>query len=379
MMPRTGNSRPFVFIHLWKTGGTSLHSFFRAVLPGYQLVEAGARTRAGGWLHGSPHIGGHFLWEQVDDLTFGRATTAVVLRDPVERTLSQFAFNRRHGGDFAHHLKVQSSLESALRRVIDRGANEQLCLLSNLQTGVLAGPARGSADPRERLGAAKEHLARVTHVGLTERLAEFGATVAAGVGRMQAPVVPFENRTGERPTGQDLSPETRTLLLEANRLDQELYHFAAGRPHVAGGASIAGDHPKPQAGGSAINSYGNGSCRFESVAAEISPDGLIIRSRLHAVEAGHYNAGFLLVDALGVALCGTNTAALGADLQLQAGDRREVQFTVPVSLAAGRYVIFSEVADEFSVCHRPLAGVEVNLGSAACPGVGLLRPRVLLR
>ena len=340
-------------------------------------MDSLARMRASSWLESFPIIGGHFLWEHVDNLVGGRATTAVVLRDPVERALSHFAFNRQNAEAFPLQMSGRDSLNHALRRVLERGPREQLCLLSNLQTGILAGYARGSADPFERLEAAKENLARIDVVGVTERLGEFRSAIASGLDKADLPAIPHENRTPSRLRTEELPSGTLEFLRQANGLDTELYQFALGRAQRLKGGPEAKPGRVSRAG--LADSYGNRACTIESIHAEAMAGVVLIRGQLHATEAGDYNCGVLIVDENGTTICGTNTAALGCRLRLEAGERRVLDFEVVLSLAKGRYTAYCEIVEEFSVCHRPLAGAEINIENEAHAGVGLCRPLVKLR
>ena len=354
-----------------------MNRFLGGFLEKYRVVDSLARARASSWLDSFPNIGGHFLWEHVEDVAGRRATTAVVLRDPIERTLSHFMFNRQHAEAFPLQLGGQGSLHEALQRVIDRGSREQVCLLSNLQTSILAGYARGSPDPLERLAAARENLGRIDIVGATERLGEFRSALASGLERPDLPAMPHDNQTKIRLRKEDLPSATLGLLLEANRLDAELYRFATARIQERTVASPVSNGEAPRAASS--ESYGNRACVIESIHAEVKAGKVQVRSHLHAVDAGEYNAGFLVVDEAGITICGTNTAALGHGLQLRAGERRVLEFEIELKLARGRYTVYSEVVDEFSVCHRPLAGAALNVEHEADAGAGLCRPTVKLR
>jgi hypothetical protein len=127
-----------------------------------------------------------------------------------------------------------------------------------------------------------------------------------------------------------------------------------------------------------LDAYGNRACLITSIHAEEQAGVITIQCVLYAVEAGEYNAGFLLVDGAAFTVCGTNTAALGRRLELAAGERRVLDFSIQLNLRRGEYAVYCEVRDEFSVCHRPLAGAVLYVASEAQIGVGLCRPLVTL-
>ena len=207
---------PLVFVHIPKTGGTSLGDFLRR------------NVGEEGFAH---------LWEPPEDSELSRLAEcravighfhhglhrrlgvpcayATMLRDPVDRVLSHYHY-LRHADVPRHELARDHGLEAWLE--IEPDAR-------NLQVQYLAG-VFGEVGPAD-LETAKQRLERFAVVGLLEHFEASLALMARcfGFGELS-----YERKrvNPSRPSLDAEQAVTREIVGRHNVLDLELYRFASG-------------------------------------------------------------------------------------------------------------------------------------------------------
>jgi hypothetical protein len=238
-----------VFMHIMRTGGTSLSAALRqwvgpsgarvgialdelAVMPRPQL----ARLRV---------LAGH-IPHQALEITPGGFQTVTLLREPVARTLSQYRELRDNRG--YDDLSLDEFLGSEVFDVIS--GNYQARVLAHtidldgawityspLQRYQEAGGEPDQPYPLQALfdstplvidddsllAEASQNLSRVDHVGVTENLHGLAARVSQVLG-IQDASVPFLNAS--RSTTEELSTRVRRLIEKRTLVDRELYQLA---------------------------------------------------------------------------------------------------------------------------------------------------------
>jgi hypothetical protein len=160
-----------------------------------------------------PALVGHFVFG-MRDLLPPDTRYVTVLRDPVERTLSHFAYVTR-----PETRRAPVTLEQWLA---DRRG-----LPDNLQTRmIVAQRSPFEPLPAHALAQAKEHLVqRFAFVGVTERLDELVALLTAKLGWSAR--LPERRRVSEaRLQRDDLPVRTLSEIERTNELDRELHAFA---------------------------------------------------------------------------------------------------------------------------------------------------------
>jgi hypothetical protein len=238
-----------VFMHIMRTGGTSLSTALRqwvgpsgarvgialdelAVMPRPQL----ARLRV---------LAGH-IPHQALEITPGAFQTVTLLREPVARTLSQYRELRdKRGYDdlsldeflgsevfdvisgnyqarvLAHTIDLDGAwiTYSPLRRYQDAGgeAGQPYPLQALFDSTPLV------VDDDKLLAEASENLSGVDLVGVTENLHELAARVSRVLGVHDASV-PLLNAS--RSTTGELPARTRRLIEKRTLVDRELYELA---------------------------------------------------------------------------------------------------------------------------------------------------------
>ena len=146
-----------------------------------------------------------------------------LLRHPVDRVISLYHHIKNWEHEALHDEVVSQNLS-----VSEFVRNLKFTELDNGQTRRIAGaqPPFGTCD-RDLLEQAQRNLAsRFAVVGLTERFAE---SVALMKNRLRWPALPKLRRVNVnplRPSRATLSAEALKAIVDANRLDLELYAFA---------------------------------------------------------------------------------------------------------------------------------------------------------
>jgi len=224
------SSDTVIFIHLYKTGGTTLNRIIEweykmskicSVEPtwwqwSYQRITRWSPGRLGKMevFKGHMPFGLHRLIPRP-------AKYITVLREPVERAISDYYFARRFKPHRHHRAALQLSLEEFFLQKHEH----------NLQARILAGPNSHELFPSvcdaATLAAAKDNLARqFLVVGLTERFDETLALLKVRLGwrvRRYRSFRVADNRVAQH----QVAAKTMALIRERERFDIALYDYAS--------------------------------------------------------------------------------------------------------------------------------------------------------
>ena len=225
-------SQTVIFLHIPKTGGTTLHRILERHFARNQTLTFDGRyhrdeierfaklpepQRARHRL-----IKGH-LYFGFHRLVPGNSTYVTFLREPVARALSFYSYARSNSDHYLYRSLTEERLE--LRTLLERGTTAELF---NLQTRMIAGDQGNLDRPLDRsaLERAKQNLrTNFCLVGLTE---EFDASLIL-LSRTFDWSLPFyvkKNVSRKKSRTESIDTQTDALLREANALDLELYAFA---------------------------------------------------------------------------------------------------------------------------------------------------------
>lgn len=249
MTQPTADSRPVFFIHLMKTGGTTLFEHFKTI---HSVDEVWPHTDLdfsydGPRLRVRHHLsldyvaslpperratirfyGGHLPY--VARHLLGDVTTLTLLRDPVDRTVSLLRQMRRSVPGIQDSGRRPRLADAPLEEVYEHEAVFGP-LVHNHQTkmfAIRAGEPYGFLDllplDAQRLADAKANLAEVDVVGVTERYDLFVSDVVAELG-WTAEDLKTENVSPDDGT-QVVSAAFRRRILDDNALDVELHRYA---------------------------------------------------------------------------------------------------------------------------------------------------------
>ena len=240
-----GSEQAVAFLHIPKTGGTTLNSFLASQFSAdetYEIMMRGMswrvprplfirrslisfskirRLKSAFEQHRVRLVHGHFDMSLSERLP-SNIRYFTLLRDPVERAISHYYHYRRMITDPINPLAMRSSL-------VDWVTNIGLVEMDNGQTRRLAGAMNlpcGRVTPQV-FDRAKTNMARYfSVVGLTERFEESLILLQHQFGwplcRLRA-----LNVGEDRPQRTDVSEEVLRIIRDCNRFDSSLYQFAS--------------------------------------------------------------------------------------------------------------------------------------------------------
>jgi hypothetical protein len=214
-----------VFLHLPKTGGSSMSDMLNSIYHDeYRRINPDALARSVISNHGKimyKAVLEHYALSDAfyNDIS-GPFNHVTVLREPVDRVISQYYFLRRETSHHLHRLAREHTLGEIC------GSDLIYTMgMSNVQTRRLVGSLI-SMNPRVALLHAKENLREAfTFFGLFDKLDEFLAVCKFGLDWPDDVTLPHVN-VSNRPTHEEISPEIKQMILEKNRSDQLLYSYA---------------------------------------------------------------------------------------------------------------------------------------------------------
>ena len=232
-----GPEQQLCFLHIPKTGGVSLAAVLRQQFGRSKVTDVltppdlAAKANS---LGDYKVISGHFFFAQL--AVFPRMPSVItMLRDPIERSISQFEQLRRHAWedpDFAARMR-NISLEELMDDPRLRGH------VTNLQTRYLAsafepeiGRPSDILSSREKiesidLEVAKNRLQEMPFFGVCDRFEDSLALLACSFGWRSTPFTPALNMAPSRIARNELQASTLQRLSELNDIDLTLYTWAS--------------------------------------------------------------------------------------------------------------------------------------------------------
>jgi hypothetical protein len=208
-----------VFLHVPKTGGTALGAFAKSHFPPEEIaVVANERNLVPAMLekrYFSGHVGAHVL-----DGLAQPAVTLTVLREPVERALSEYSYRRTAKPHPDTPADEVAEFYRAQAWTIEEYARQGT---GNAVTTMLGGENGSDA---ERLARARERLLRLEVVGVHERLWEAAVMLCLRMGWTFPGEIAPANVTSDRIREADVQPEVIEAIRARDHLDVRLYAFA---------------------------------------------------------------------------------------------------------------------------------------------------------
>lgn len=225
---------PLVFIHIGRTGGTTLrriaarqftdarclHLANYAALSELATMPREAQARLG-------FIEAHLGFDY-DSIVTGPVNYLTWLREPIARVVSNYYY-MRNTPEHTHYPTIRQNNLTLAQYITERvskfggdnGMTRSLCGLPNLANDVPFGECTV-----EMLEKAKHNLERrITVFGLLEQFDE-GLMLLQQMFRWRMPVYTVENAGKANKATRTPDAETRALIAKQNALDIELYEFA---------------------------------------------------------------------------------------------------------------------------------------------------------
>jgi len=241
-----------VFLHVPKTGGTTLHHHFSAHFVPEEICPeriSGLDRYSEDELRQWRYFSGHFNADEIKRIP-KPVFVVTVLRDPIERLLSHYYFWKRHSSDYIEQHGLYPLLVTKRGTLLDYLCSTEPTLISNSRNSIalqMAGAVLGQPEgnqllkvggPVEWLSNAQllqqalSNLLSFDVVGDISQLNDIYSTVAQTFGMIPLNDLPSMNTRYEvndvmEPYVEEpITPEIKGLLEESTRLDMVLYQLA---------------------------------------------------------------------------------------------------------------------------------------------------------
>ena len=365
--------RKFFFDHIYKAAGSTIDRLFVDRL-GMECCTTGLVEPATAALlryAEKAYVTGHFSFSPQNEFDSQRYNFTL-LRHPVDRLISHYFFSRNDVGPRGGDATVELAKKLDLGKYYESNVPEILNLSTNFQARHYARLEWDGTEPlddKKILSLAKKALHRYDLVGVFHKLEEFSEVLFADAGWGLPPELPMVNKTSKRPRHADIPKQVEAKLSAINRLDIELYDYAAGlfdaarrktlrrlaREAAAFGEALPGkgrgnDDISTASGLKLIpKEYGSRKVEIQSVnlLGEMSPsnellsgENVLLRIDLKAHAACDSLAiGIRIQDTAGKILFGATTRSLGKSLTISQPGSFLVEFAFRNDLGYGRYSI----------------------------------------
>ena len=229
------NYEKIIFIHIVKTGGTSIVEYCRSRLPDNSVLSHGDffpieknPPLSPDIIANKQFISGHFGYDYIKDYLAG-AYSFTILRDPLSRVLSFYKFcmhedmqKKFRVARAASDLSLNGFLVSRLPDVCEIIDNQQTWQMASMYWHT----NRQNSDESVALELAKKHLGTLSYVGFTETFDESFTRIVSDVGLEIPRRVPRQLQTVEPVLAEQIEPAVLAELRSRLQLDYTLYDFA---------------------------------------------------------------------------------------------------------------------------------------------------------
>ncbi|AFM43250.1 Sulfotransferase family [Desulfosporosinus acidiphilus SJ4] len=220
----------YFFLHIPKTAGTSLFTFFRNILGEeqvYQVRDVNIGKQRAEAIRSFAMVGGHLTYDQMQTYFEQERYRLTFLRQPLERFLSMYYFYRQTEEvqrDLSVKMAKSMDLATYINWLLD---SEEYKHLRNVQTWYLTGglTTKRSTSLAERLDLAKENLTSLDFVGITEDMSDSLDFLSLDCCWPLVERIPRNNVTASRPKIEEIDGQLVQRIQEISSLDMELYSY----------------------------------------------------------------------------------------------------------------------------------------------------------
>jgi hypothetical protein len=251
--PALTSELALVFLHLPKTGGSTLHELFSAHFAPEEICpqrHSNLRAYSVDELRQWRFFSGHFDADEIRRIP-RPLFVVTVLRDPIERLLSLYYFWKRHTDEFINKFSADFLRMTKDGTLLDFLRNSHPMILHaahNAMVRQLAGAVKTTASgyglmksgetaesvtEAQLMSLALKNLLSFDVVGNTSELSLVYERVASVFGMKSYPSIPKINTREDVDehvgpvTPEPITPEIQALLEEKTRLDRMLYQLAS--------------------------------------------------------------------------------------------------------------------------------------------------------
>ena len=236
--------RKLMFMHIAKTAGTSVNSYFGDQYPAELTathVESNTLFRSDPeWVNTLQFISGHIVFSEFEQrLDLSEFFKVTLVREPFAHLRSHLAWIRHlTAPELEQHLKTYpeyiQKLAAKLRdtdfrdplmlsRLVDSLHGLELHLLDNCQTRYFAAPVQNSCVADEDFDRASKTLHRFDFIGMTEKTSDFLSEVS-GIMGFGKPVPRARGNVARSYFELDISSrQVREILRPLVRFDSKIY------------------------------------------------------------------------------------------------------------------------------------------------------------
>jgi hypothetical protein len=338
-----------VFDHIPKTAGTSVRAALATALgEPVDVSETTSPHRVAVSLSGERRCIASHLWFYPGETLAPGWYYATLLRDPVDRFLSQYFFYRGHQTEVWRGTMTDPQVVAAVQLDLEQYVADSAVRRSytNVQAIHFAWRMCDAPEDLDDVRLLDAAIASLEDYDLVGVFADVPAFLDEYCDALTAPrqTLPWLNVTAGRPHVADVPPFVNEHLRASNTVDTVLHEWAhqrfadRQRPRRANSRTRA--IAPPANFGSRQIEILSSHCEGEASGSGVVPKGERVMVRVccrASVAAAALTAGIAVRDRQGVLVYATNSRLLGIPLTLSGPQTFELSFGLPVPLEVGEY------------------------------------------